>query len=178
MTNPPALQRLYNANRRARQRAAGLCVECPRKRRPGLSRSGQPFSPLPTVHHAALAVLGHVAVETTPKRALLDLRGEARVALAVHALLERANGSSSHPATAKARGLMRAEPWIVDPATHPRRYVSLRVAAHYLEVDRRTLNKYLAEGLVEATAFGERRKVAVTELTAFEQRQRVRRRAG
>lgn len=72
----------------------------------------------------------------------------------------------------------RAEPWIVDPATHPRRYVSLRVAARYLESDRRTLNKFLDEGLLQPTWFGKRRKVEVVELVAFEQRQRGGRKAG
>lgn len=66
----------------------------------------------------------------------------------------------------------RAESWITDPATHPRRYVSLRVAARYLEVERRTLNKYLAEGLLETVTFGARRRIEVLELLAFEERQR------
>lgn len=73
-------------------------------------------------------------------------------------------------------GRRHAEPWITDPATHARRYVTLRVAARYLEVDRRTLNKYLSEGLLEATRFGERRRVEVAELVAFEKRQRIKRR--
>lgn len=72
----------------------------------------------------------------------------------------------------------RAEPWITDPATHPKRYVSLRVAARYLEVDRRTLNVFIAENLLAPTWFGKRRKVEVTELVAFEQRQRGGRKAG
>lgn len=72
----------------------------------------------------------------------------------------------------------RAEPRIVDPATHPRRYVSLRVAAAYLEVSPRTLHNYLDERLIDFMEFGRRRKIAVAELVAFEQRQRVGRRAG
>ena len=72
----------------------------------------------------------------------------------------------------------RAEPRIVDPATHPRRYVSLVVAAEYLEVNRRTLHNYLDERLLEFTEFGHRRKVEVADLVAFERRQRVGRRAG
>jgi hypothetical protein len=39
----------------------------------------------------------------------------------------------------------RAEPRITNPATHPRRYVALTVAAAYLEVDRKTLATYLEE---------------------------------
>jgi len=65
----------------------------------------------------------------------------------------------------------RAEPRIVDPATHPRRYVSLRVAAAYLEVDPKTLNKYLDDDLLEYLQFGRRRKIEVRELLAFERRQ-------
>ena len=66
----------------------------------------------------------------------------------------------------------RSEGWIVDLATHPRRYVSLRVAARYLEVDRRTLNKMLADGLLDSTSFGARQRIAIVELAAFEERQR------
>jgi hypothetical protein len=66
----------------------------------------------------------------------------------------------------------RAEPWIVDPATRPRRHVSLRVAARYLERERRTLNTFLDEGLLQPTWFEKRCKVDVVELVAFERRQR------
>lgn len=68
----------------------------------------------------------------------------------------------------------RVEPRIVDPTTHPRRYVSLRVAAAYLEVDPRTLNKYLDSGLLEFEWFDRRRKIAVAELVAYERRRRER----
>jgi hypothetical protein len=70
-----------------------------------------------------------------------------------------------------------AEPRIVDPATHPKRWVSLAVAADYLEVDRKTLNIYLLDQKLAYARFGRRRKIAVTELIAFEQRQIVERRA-
>jgi len=69
----------------------------------------------------------------------------------------------------------RAEPRIVDPATHPRRYVNLAVAAAYLEVHPMTLRKYLGNHLLAYTWFGRRRKVQVSELVAFEARQRVQR---
>ncbi len=72
----------------------------------------------------------------------------------------------------------RSEPSIVDPATHPRRYVSLRVAARYLEVDEKTLRKYLSCDLIAFSWFGQRRKIEVAELVAFEARQRSARRAG
>lgn len=62
----------------------------------------------------------------------------------------------------------RPAPRIVDPQTHPRRYVSLRVAAIYLEVDPRTLDKYLQAGALAFNQFGQRRKIAVADLVAFE----------
>lgn len=62
---------------------------------------------------------------------------------------------------------------ITDPATHPKRYVSLQVAAEYLEVHPTTLRKYLREGLLDFSRFGSRRKIEVKELVAFEQRHRV-----
>jgi excisionase family DNA binding protein len=65
----------------------------------------------------------------------------------------------------------RAEPRIKDLATHSRRNVSLRVAADYLGIDRRTLNNYLDAGLLAFLQFGKRRKIAIEELAAFEQRQ-------
>jgi hypothetical protein len=73
----------------------------------------------------------------------------------------------------------RAEPRIDrhNPLAHPRRYVSLAVAAAYLEVDRKTLGIWLLDRKLAFSTFGKRRKVEVTELVAFEQRQRTERRA-
>lgn len=65
----------------------------------------------------------------------------------------------------------RAEPRISNPENHPRRYVSLTVAAEYLEIDRKTLRKYLAAGLLAYEQRGSRVKLAVSELVAFERRQ-------
>jgi predicted site-specific integrase-resolvase len=48
--------------------------------------------------------------------------------------------------------------------------VSLVVAAAFLEVDRRTLRKYLDEGLIAYEQRRSRRRVAVAELAAFAQR--------
>lgn len=73
----------------------------------------------------------------------------------------------------RARG---PEPRIVDPSTHVRRYVSVRVAADYLEIDRKTMAKYLDGRLLTFVQFGRRRKIAVEELVDFERRQRVQRR--
>lgn len=70
----------------------------------------------------------------------------------------------------------RGEPRLLDPATHSRRYVSVRTAAKYLEVDERTLRKYLDAELLECLVVGARRKIDVADLAAFEQRQRVGRR--
>lgn len=67
----------------------------------------------------------------------------------------------------------RAEPRIIDPATHPRRYASIRVAAVYLEVDEKTLRKFMDTGLLAFMQFGERRKIAISELVDFERRQHV-----
>ncbi len=69
----------------------------------------------------------------------------------------------------------RQEPRIVAPATHPRRYVSLRVAAIYLELDPRTLGKYLESGTLAYSEFGKRRKIAIADIVVFEA---ARRRSG
>lgn len=63
------------------------------------------------------------------------------------------------------------EPRIVDLHSHPKRFVCLTVAAEYLTVDRRTLNAWIDEGYITAVPFGRsRRKIALSELIAFEQR--------
>lgn len=71
------------------------------------------------------------------------------------------------------RGRQR-EPRIMNPSQHTRRYVSLVVAAEYLEVNRKTLNAYIEEGLLAAYQFGARRRVRAKDLVEFEERQRVR----
>lgn len=82
-----------------------------------------------------------------------------------------------HALAATMRHGRKKEPRIQDAATHPRRFVSLVVAAEYLEVDRKTLNTYMDEGLIDFEQRGQRRKIAVAELVAFESRQHVKRRA-
>lgn len=62
----------------------------------------------------------------------------------------------------------RAEPRIVDLSTHPKRYVSVRVAAIYLEVDTRTLSKFLNAGALPCRQVGSRRQIPVAALAAFE----------
>jgi excisionase family DNA binding protein len=71
-----------------------------------------------------------------------------------------------------------AETRITDPTTHPRRYVSLVVAAEYLEVDRKTLGVWLLNRKLAFVTFGKRRKIEVSELVAFERRQRTEAKAG
>lgn len=56
----------------------------------------------------------------------------------------------------------------MDPATHPRRYVGLRVAATWLGIDPRTLGKFLDAHLLPFHQFAGRRKIAVIDLVAFE----------
>ena len=68
-------------------------------------------------------------------------------------------------------------PRLVDPATYPRRYVTLQAAAAYLEVDRRTLHKYLDAQLLKCVTFRTRCRIAVADLVAFERRHRIRRRS-
>lgn len=66
----------------------------------------------------------------------------------------------------------RAEPLIADIATDRRRYVGLRVTAAYLEIDVRTLKKYLASNLLKSVAFDGRKRIELKEIRAFEERQR------
>lgn len=68
------------------------------------------------------------------------------------------------------RRTRRAEPRIVDPATHQRTDVCLAVAAAFLEMDRRALNHYIAAGCVRAPWRGRRRRVAVVDLVALKSR--------
>lgn len=70
----------------------------------------------------------------------------------------------------------RIEPRIVDPKTHPRTYVGIRVAAEFLEVDPKTLAVWLDNGELEFQQLPRTRRIAVSELVAFTERTRVRRR--
>jgi excisionase family DNA binding protein len=56
------------------------------------------------------------------------------------------------------------EPRITDLDTHPDRFVCLIVAAEYLELDVRTLDRWIDEGRIVAVPFGRRRKIAKDEL--------------
>lgn len=61
----------------------------------------------------------------------------------------------------------RPEPRIVDPATHPKKWVNLTVAAEFLEMDRRALNLYIADGQAHAELKGRRLRMHVTEVARF-----------
>jgi excisionase family DNA binding protein len=71
----------------------------------------------------------------------------------------------------------KREPRITNLATHPRRYVGLIVAAKYLEIDWRTLNKLLDNGVMAFSLSGGRRRIETAELAAYEERERRPRRA-
>jgi hypothetical protein len=68
----------------------------------------------------------------------------------------------------------RAEPRIVDPKTHPRQKVGLRVAALYLEIDERTLKARVDEGLIECEIDGRVYRFSLTVLVAYKHRVRHR----
>lgn len=61
----------------------------------------------------------------------------------------------------------RPEPRIVDPSTHPRRLVCLRVAAAYLDLDERTLRARLESGAIEAQRDGKVYRIAVDALVRY-----------
>lgn len=68
----------------------------------------------------------------------------------------------------------RKEPWIQNPATHPRRRVCLRVAAHFLDVDERTLRSRVESGAIEAQRDGKVYRISVDELVRYhDQREKV-----
>lgn len=64
----------------------------------------------------------------------------------------------------------RRELPIVDPATYPRRFVTQRTAARWLEMDEKTLRKALDDGELGYTWFGQQRRIKVTDLVEFEAR--------
>ena len=64
----------------------------------------------------------------------------------------------------------RAEPRLVDPATHPRRTVCLRVAAEYLGIDERTVRARLDEGELYGFKSGKAYRIEVDELVAYREK--------
>lgn len=66
------------------------------------------------------------------------------------------------------RRARRMETRIGNPFTHPTRYVSLTVAAEYLECHRATLHRRLEEGRIPYQQEGQRRRILVSDLIAYE----------
>lgn len=62
------------------------------------------------------------------------------------------------------------EPPLTSPATDPRRYVSMVVAAAYLNITRKTLGEWLDEGRLPHFNFGSRRRLLVSDIAAFERK--------
>lgn len=67
------------------------------------------------------------------------------------------------------KGYRRAEPRIIDPATHPRREVCLRVGAKFLGLDERTLRARIESGVIAAKRDGKIYRIAVEALVRYEQ---------
>lgn len=59
------------------------------------------------------------------------------------------------------------EPRLVDPATHPRRSVGLKVGADFLGMGERTLRRRIEEGLIPAYRDGKLYRIKVRELVRY-----------
>jgi hypothetical protein len=68
----------------------------------------------------------------------------------------------------------RREPALVDPLAHPRKTVSVKIAARYLEIDERTLRKLIGAKRIACTWRGRLCKLEVSEIAAYEERERRR----
>lgn len=64
----------------------------------------------------------------------------------------------------------RREPRIIDPHTHPRREVSLTVAAAYLGMDPRSVRARLDDGTIPAWRDGKIYRISVAALQAYHER--------
>lgn len=73
--------------------------------------------------------------------------------------------------------MLRPEPRIVSLASHPRRWVGLRVAADYLRIDARTLRARIEDGRLEAIRDGRIYRISLTALADYEARRDGRDRA-
>jgi excisionase family DNA binding protein len=62
------------------------------------------------------------------------------------------------------------EPRIIDPRTHPRPFVGLRVAGEYLGLNERTVRARIESGDLPATVDGRVYKIAVVDLMAYDAR--------
>jgi excisionase family DNA binding protein len=61
----------------------------------------------------------------------------------------------------------RAEPWITDPASHPRANVSLRVAAKFLGLHERTVRARIDEGRLKGWRDGNVYRVSLAGLVVY-----------
>lgn len=60
------------------------------------------------------------------------------------------------------------DPRIVNPETHPYRWVTFTVAAEFLEMPRRALREYADEGKLSYEFKGKRPKIHIDELLRFQ----------
>lgn len=65
------------------------------------------------------------------------------------------------------------EPRIVDPRTHPRTHVGLRVAGAYLGLNERTVRARIDNGELPAIVDGRVYKIAVADLVLYDARRRL-----
>jgi hypothetical protein len=68
----------------------------------------------------------------------------------------------------------RPEPRIVDPITHPRKTVGLRVAAEYLDMDERTLCARIERGLLPAVHDGRVWSIKLSDVVHYDEWRRQR----
>ena len=71
------------------------------------------------------------------------------------------------------RRVRRAEPRIVDPATHPRASVCLAVAAEWLGMDARSLLARIEDSRIPARRDGRIYRIDVSALVAYAARRRA-----
>ena len=71
------------------------------------------------------------------------------------------------------KGGRRLEPRIVDPTTHPRQIVGLRVAADFLGLNERTVRARIEDGKLKAIHDGRVYLIALSDLLAYDAMRRV-----
>ena len=71
------------------------------------------------------------------------------------------------------RGHRRKEPRIVDPATHPRSSVCLRVAAEFLGMDARTLKARIERGDLPVFVDGKVYRIELQDLISYQAAHRL-----
>lgn len=95
-------------------------------------------------------------------------------------ILKQNGPSSPHGTTSRAgdhalviRRGRRPEPFIVDPATHPRSSVCLTVAADFLGLDERTVRDRIDRGELSAWRDGKVYRIALSDLVVYHERRRL-----